>query len=89
MNTCSTCAHWERERPTADGMAVCKSNYLTEPGGYFTDGGGAPDVEIRGLRYSYDEGGAFYTGPEFGCVHWATLVTDLAAGKRLRGGGVG
>jgi len=27
------------------------------------------DHETDSLCYSYQEGGAFYTGPDFGCVH--------------------
>jgi hypothetical protein len=47
-------------------MAICESNYVVEAGGHDD----APDVAVKGLRYCYDEGGCFYTGPEFGCVHW-------------------
>lgn len=64
MPTCKTCAHWTDKPPygTRYDLHVrqCTSEKLRE--GYDPD---APDV----LSYSYNEGGAFYTGPAFGCVH--------------------
>jgi hypothetical protein len=64
MNTCNTCAYWSDKAPYSrpDGFAVrmCMSEKLMED--FYSEG---EDT----LCYSYSEGGAFYTGPKFGCVH--------------------
>jgi len=44
------------------GFAICGSAKFTQG----AQSGSEPDE----LRYSYDEGGSFYVGPQFGCVHW-------------------
>jgi hypothetical protein len=62
MKTCKTCKHW---MPYSDKYpkrrALCKSEKLVEDWG---DNYGA-DM----LVYEYSGGGAFWTGPDFGCVH--------------------
>ncbi len=56
---CKTCGWWERESPTdGDCGNVVK---IGEP----MDSDGGPDS----LTYSYDEGGGFMVGQDFGCVH--------------------
>lgn len=63
---CKTCKHWSplskscRDPEVAAG-GICKSSKLVEDQG---QGHGA-DM----LVYRYSEGGEFWTGPGFGCVH--------------------
>lgn len=63
MNTCKTCAHWRAY--TGPGKqqvgGYCQSEKIIED----REGRFEPDA----LVYSYCEGGRFWTGPEFGCVH--------------------
>ena len=71
MNYCKTCKHWEKVVPR-EGRHYVKG-YVE--GGYCENEGkiieGEPydehpqDVMI----YSYQEGGYFWVGPNFGCVH--------------------
>jgi hypothetical protein len=60
---CKTCKHWNRSKPnfnpTAD-FGQCVSDKLAESDV-------TPTLDM--LVYEYMEGGAFFTGPEFGCVH--------------------
>lgn len=56
---CQTCWHWEPEAEYGGGY--CKSPGLTE------DVGGMRGADA--LVYSFFEGGLFWTGPMFGCVH--------------------
>ncbi len=72
METCKTCKHWipysdkypkgprwiEKERGFG---GLCQSEKLTE------DGGQSYGADM--LVYEYSEGGEFWTGPDFGCVH--------------------
>ena len=64
MKTCDTCSHWTDEapydQPERFTVRVCGNEKLSEDGGFH---------EPDGLYYSYSEGGCFYTGPKFGCVH--------------------
>lgn len=70
MNHCKTCKHWVKYQQTIlddDGSArlkagggMCGSEKLTENWGEH-----GSDM----LVYSYAEGGGFWTGPNFGCVH--------------------
>ena len=65
MNHCKTCKHWtlvQEKFKSLDENAggICGSLKLTE------------DLGRHGadmLVYSYPEGGEFWTGPDFGCVH--------------------
>lgn len=67
MNTCKDCKHWGRA------YALKSKSKDVATGGYCLNdkirendcGGRAPDE----LVYSYMEDGAFWTGPDFGCVH--------------------
>jgi len=58
---CETCTNWSEISPYR-GLRFCKCSKLTEPAGEeaFTS---------DSLTYSYNEDGAFRTGPKFGCVH--------------------
>jgi hypothetical protein len=66
--TCKTCQHWQRvpapphQAFTKEYLAggKCTSEKLTENYEEYR-----PDT----LVYSYHEGGDFWTGPDFGCVH--------------------
>ena len=64
---CKDCKHWTTEAPyqlpNSYKSRMCGSAKLVEE---FWDDDEALDM----LHYSYAEGGAFYTGPEFGCVHF-------------------
>ena len=66
MERCKTCKHWERGSANyADkdehAGGFCRSEKIGEDHGQ----GFKPDT----LVYSYDEGGSFWTGAEFGCVN--------------------
>ena len=68
-DTCKTCAYWVKIKiadpnpKLKDYMAgaSCECPKLMENYGEH-----APDT----LVYSYFEGGYFWTGPDFGCIHW-------------------
>jgi hypothetical protein len=72
METCKTCKHWmpysdwhpnhAGEDKKAGGL--CQSEKLVEDERTWGHGYGA-DM----LIYEYSEGGVFWTGPDFGCVH--------------------
>ena len=73
MDRCKTCKHWapcaSDPRFTYDendkkAGGICGSDKIAEESCYNWQGHGA-DM----LVYSYDEGGEFWTGPDFGCVH--------------------
>jgi len=73
MNRCKTC----KFRNAND---VCTNTKLADnvqwPGGYYDN-----EEEERENReqikdmllYSYDEGGSFFVGEDFGCVHWEKI----------------
>jgi hypothetical protein len=69
METCKTCKHWmpypdkhPSNRPSkAKTGGLCQSEKLVEDWGH----GYGADM----LIYEYSEGGGFWTGPDFGCVH--------------------
>ena len=69
MNHCKTCKHWTRvqekypgafKSPDVNAGGICGSEKLTEDWGEH-----GADM----LVYSYPEGGEFWAGPDFGCVH--------------------
>ncbi len=60
MRTCETCKYWKRISLLT---GWCESGDLCEPGE-------ADATKTNQLVYSYDEGGGFKTGKDFGCVHW-------------------
>lgn len=66
MNTCKTCNFW-RFTPKEDvdqskiRRCYCPSIRNAEYG--------LETIPSDGLTYGYDEGAAFYTGPDFGCIH--------------------
>jgi hypothetical protein len=71
MNRCKTCERWEpcaidpcNEDTRAGG--ICRSDKLTE------DWGQRRGADM--LVYAYSEGGSFWTGPDFGCVHHEPAV---------------
>lgn len=63
---CKTCVHWvqneDAKHEFADG-GYCGHGKVGED--YYSEEAYQPDA----LVYSYLEGGRFWTGPEFGCVH--------------------
>jgi hypothetical protein len=58
MNLCKDCKHRNKD-------GYCWNEGLQQ-GTYFMDSPAAHDL----LIYTYDEGGGFWVGPDFGCVHW-------------------
>lgn len=56
MERCKTCTK-------RDERGRCKSEKLDE------DYGQSEDKKIDMLIYDYNEGGGFWVGPEFGCIH--------------------
>ena len=61
MKHCETCIHWaDRELPYNKVVRECGNERLSDD---------YHDAEPDGLYYSYQEGGTFFTGPKFGCVH--------------------
>lgn len=72
MNTCKECKWWdaigeddEREYPL---HRRCQNPKFVErcPNPYVSDEPDPGDSMI----YCYEEGGAFYPGPDFGCIHF-------------------
>jgi hypothetical protein len=88
MSTCKSCHHWEKlvvvpynkttgvftrtanlsvDHSIKVSGGYCGSSKLKEPiGGY----------ELDSLVYSYDESGGFWTGPDFGCIHYSAKGTN-------------
>lgn len=66
MNTCDTCKWW---KPTPHRSATVKFGHRCESDKLYEDGDN--DQPEDALMYPYFEGGSFYPGPKFGCVHWA------------------
>jgi len=67
MNYCETCKHWKfphREYALDDAIigGECTHEKLCEDWG-------SNSYKVDALVYSYSEGGDFWTGPKFGCVH--------------------
>jgi len=66
MNHCKTCKHWAPAPDTLNGRTdagaggYCCSDKITENYGRY---------QRDALVYEYNEGGEFWVGPEFGCVH--------------------
>ena len=70
MNHCKTCKHWTRvqekypgafKSPDVNAGGICGSQKVV------ADYSGTHEADI--LVYPYPEGGEFWTGPDFGCVH--------------------
>jgi hypothetical protein len=79
MSDCKTCKHWtpysakypdraHREDKQAGG--ICGNDKLTENYGHH-----GADM----LVYSYNEGGEFWTGPDFSCVHHEQKMIEWSA----------
>lgn len=66
MGYCKDCAFRNAENRKAN-KSACVCPKLTDDS-YDSDEYSADDS----LVYSYDEGGVFYVGDNFGCVHWTT-----------------
>ena len=60
---CKNCAHWEGQE--YEGMKTCDHDSVSI--GYY---GTPQDVGPAGLLIEGDEGWGWYTGPEFGCIHF-------------------
>lgn len=70
MEHCKNCRWWENSECT-------NRVKIGEPMSIDADISGLTDQ----LCYSYDEGGYFDTGPEFGCVHFAPKNPDFGVDK--------
>ena len=66
MNTCDTCEHWEKSWSAG----YCNSDKVRDKRRTEDIEDSAPDE----LVYSYSEGGSFWTGPKFGCVHHKIFI---------------
>ena len=70
MNRCKTCKFRNKDDECTNSKISDNARW---PGGYYEN-----EEEERENReqtndmllYSYDEGGSFFVGEEFGCVHW-------------------
>ena len=66
MKYCETCGLWKKAEVLSDASddkkagGYCHSEKIMEDENEFE-----PDT----LVYDYNEGGGFWTGPKFGCVH--------------------
>ncbi len=69
MKTCKTCK-WRQEKPPTH---VCTSPKIGERGQFHN---ADPEDMQDVLIYSYDEGGFFWVGPDFGCVHHTPREED-------------
>ena len=70
MDRCKTCQHWTKNDEAwsyARHGGECQSGNLLEDGG-------PENYRPNNLVYSYSEGGSFWTGPEFGCIHHKPLA---------------
>ena len=65
MNTCKTCKF--RKAQDYSGDFVCKSPKIEE------DIGQEQSERVDMLIYSYQEGGSFKVGENFGCIHHAKV----------------
>lgn len=73
---CKDCKFWKAAKPEGGSYHAgqrsggwCQNTKLREYGPF------EPDA----LVYSYEEGGGFWTGPMFGCVHYT--APDAEAGQ--------
>lgn len=76
MERCRTCRHWDKENKSLyfsnENLGTCKVGKLLESGDWSLAG-----KPLDAVVYSYDESGAFATGPDFGCVHWEAAAPQL------------
>jgi hypothetical protein len=63
IGRCKNC-DWRSRDGVCDNEQKIHEDMCAKPGGDQADC----------LVYSYYEGGAFWVGPEFGCVHWKEKV---------------
>lgn len=66
MNTCDTCKYWKLMKgnyKTPKFRHTCENEKIQEAWN-------EDNQDEDALMYSYTEGGAFYPGPKFGCIHW-------------------
>ena len=63
MGHCKDCALWDLNDELSEGRRWCTSDKICER---WDAADGADNL----LVYSYNEGGSFSSGPEFGCVHF-------------------
>jgi hypothetical protein len=80
MNHCKTCAHWKLYEHAYPNAPRSYADRVEFSGGLCTnpklrEGQGKEDYEPDSLTYPYLEGGHFWTGPDFGCVHHVTAQT--------------
>ena len=71
--TCKTCRWWvDKPQPLVDherpGDQFRECGNINKIGEAYRSEAGEREV-LDAMRYSYHEGGTFWTGPDFGCVH--------------------
>ena len=64
MKNCETCKHWADITQSFD-----EKGQIRKCGNYEKINDDIYNSEPDGLYYLYQDGGTFYTGPKFGCVH--------------------
>jgi hypothetical protein len=77
METCKTCKHW---MPYSYWLPKCSASEAKKAGGpcqsekLVEDWGDGYGADM--LIYEYSEGGWFWTGPDFGCVHHQSAAAN-------------
>ena len=70
MKRCNTCKHWGGDGWDNPGKKSRQCTNSKKIGESYD-----VDKESDNLVYGYDEGGRFWAGPAFGCVHHAKKPT--------------
>ena len=68
FNLCETCSYRGEPFKHASRLHICTCPKLTSDT-YGDKNWGKDDS----LVYQYDEGGSFFVGDKFGCVHWLRI----------------
>lgn len=68
MNTCKTCKFRQKHY----GCFICSCDKISED--YSQSDSKSKDM----LIHSYNEGGSFFVGEDFGCIHHKSVDIDLA-----------
>ena len=72
MNYCKTCKHWERpfrQEGRHYNKGYLDGGFCENEGKWFEGYNPSDEYPQDVMIYSYAEGGSFWTGPNFGCVH--------------------
>ncbi len=74
MKTCRTCKHWASvpDNYYRGFDHSCESPKFNE--------GGSRTGETDCMSYPYEEGGGFFPGPDFGCIHHEDAESESGIG---------